>query len=100
MRFLNHNILMSLDYKEFEEDFGDMYHLVIDRINTDDGVRFVHDGDGGRYASIDGAPVFFGEDQEFHVALEYTIIYPKIYILDSEHMKMGDLKFMGRSIIQ
>ena len=75
----------KLDYISLEPQYGAMYHLVLDRpTDADESVRYVSDDDKPMYATVQGNPIFFNWDKEFRVALDYTIIYPKIYVKESE----------------
>lgn len=73
---------MELDFLLYEKAFGTMYHLLIDK-SSKDGVRFVNDTDNKTYATVNGSPVFFNWDKEFRIAIEFTIMFPKIYVKKS-----------------
>ena len=90
---------MELDYRLYENAFGTMYHLLLDRAASEDGVRFVNDTDKTRYAAVNGSPIFFDWDQEFRIAIEFTIMYPKIYVKKSIPFFEGANKVIERTAI-
>lgn len=75
-----------------------MYHLLLDRKYQEDRVKYVSDKDYPKYATVNGEPVFFNFDKEFRIAIEYTIIYPKIYVKKSKPYRIKDK--IKRSYIQ
>lgn len=85
--------MMSKDfnYRELEEKYGKMYHLLLPKANKDKGVKFVSDHNHPKFASIDSKPIFFNDDKEFCLALNYVIIYPKVYVIKSIKLKKEDL---------
>jgi hypothetical protein len=72
-----------MDKEALEEQFGLMYHLILDRNDFSKGARlikFVSAKDYPKFASVDNNPIIFGRDKMFYVATEYTIIYPKVFV--------------------
>jgi hypothetical protein len=72
-----------MDFRSYEQIYGKMYHLLLDRKGKDNGVRFVADHDYPKFASYEYHPVFFDDDKNFRIATDFTIIYPKIYVRES-----------------
>jgi hypothetical protein len=75
----------EFDFKKYEDLYGDMYHLVLDRpSDSDESIKFVSDTDYPKFAGVDGNPLFFNWDKEFRIATDYVIMYPKVYVRASE----------------
>ena len=87
------------ELREVENELGVMYHLLIDRINSVNGIKYVKEADKGKYSSISLGPIFFNWNQEFHIALDYTIVYPKIYVKSSVQLLAVDISDISRSYI-
>jgi hypothetical protein len=71
------------DYKKLENQYGKMYHLLLDKVTEESGVRFVHGTDYPKFAGVEYNPIFFDENKNFRVAVDYIIVYPKIYVRTS-----------------
>lgn len=78
---------VELDYKAYENQYGEMYHLLLDRWDAFECVKFVADKDHPKFAAYHNLPIFFDKDQNFRIAVKYTIVYPKVYVEDSVMLK-------------
>lgn len=75
----------EFDFKGYESEYGDMYHLVLDRpTDSDASIKYVSGSDYPKFAGVEGRPIFFSWDKEFRIATEYVIMYPKVYVKESE----------------
>lgn len=92
---------MDLDYIKYESQYGVMYHLLLDRIGTNTGVRFVNGDDPNpKFITVCGKPVFFNWDKEYCIALDYTIIFPKLYVKKAVLLTKYEIKRLSRQYIQ
>jgi len=92
---------MELDYGSYQSQYGTMYHLLLDRLGSAEGVRFVNGEDcNPKFLTVGGNPVFFNWDKEFCVALDYTVIFPKVYVRKSVLLSKHETKVMSRQYIQ
>ena len=82
-----HMAAEELDYRSFEKEFGEMFHLVLDRIDTNGQLKFVADKDYPKYATVDNQPIFLNFDKELCTAVDYTIVYPKVYVKKYRRLK-------------
>jgi hypothetical protein len=89
-----------MDYTLYEKMYGNMYHLLLNRVGTDKGIKYVRSNKSFGYLSVDNFPIFFNMHKEFCVALDYTIIYPKIYVAQSVKLSEYQVKSLSRSFIQ
>lgn len=87
----------ELDYRSYEKEYGEMFHLVLDRIDTNGQLKFVADKDYPKYATVDNNPLFLNFDKELCIAVEYTIIYPKVYV--KKFTKHSSLEGLVRSYL-
>lgn len=86
---------MINDFKKFEGQYGDMFHLLLnlDKATPGPDIRFVSEHDQPMFTGIDGHPVFFDHDKNFKLATDFIIIYPKVYVrasimLDTKHLPL------------
>lgn len=86
------------DFKAYEELYGDMYHLLLNKLDEGTRIKFVSDSNYPAFATLLGNPVFFDFDKKFRMAIDYTIIYPKIYVKKSIPVKK-DLLPLNRSYL-
>ena len=87
------------DYKKLEEKLGTMYHLLLNRFDEATTIKFCADAHYPKFATIHDQPVFFDHDKNFMLAIDYTIIYPKIYVKHAIPFKQEYLP-LNRSYIQ
>ena len=78
----------ELDYGSYQPIYGDIYHLLRYSTKTPDQIRFVTYFERPRFAGVNGNPIFFSDNQQFRVAIDYTIIYPKVYVKKSVPLDM------------
>jgi len=69
----------DLPFADYQDQFGKMYHLTLYVKNAPEQLRFVHYSNQ-RYTTYNGYPIFYSENKEFCMALDYTIVFPKIYV--------------------
>lgn len=81
----------DFNYRELEQQYGKMFHLLLPKSNEEKGVKFVSDHNYPKFASIDSLPVFFNDDKEFCLATSFVIIYPKVYVTKFIKLKKEDL---------
>jgi len=86
------------NYKSYEILYGDMYHLLLNKLGTTTGIKFVSNSNYPLFASLLYGPVFFDSDKNFRIAIDYTIVYPKIYVKKSVEVKR-ELLPLSRSFI-
>jgi len=74
----------DLDYSKYEHQLkGKMFHLLLEvKDPLTDKIRFASFYDKGQYSGANGNPVFFN-GEIFLEALDYDIVYPKVYVRDA-----------------
>ena len=88
-----------LDYTEYTKDFGTMYHLVLDVESFDKkSIRFCSAHDKDKFLTINDFPIFFTPVDGFLMAIDYTIVYPKIYV--RSYKPISDTYGMKRAFLQ
>ena len=88
----------DLNYSSYSKEYGDMFHLILDVEDfKTKGIRFCSLHDKGKYLTLNEYPVFYTHTQGFLVAIDYTIVYPKIYVKTSK--AIIDIHGLKRSYI-
>jgi hypothetical protein len=88
----------EIDYPALQKDYGTMYHLILDSLDKGGSIRYASVVQYPKYATINGHPVFYLPlDKQFFIALDYTIVYPKIYV--RKYMEVESLNGLKRSYL-
>ena len=77
---------MKKDFRAYESEYGQMFHLLLTTdgtVSEKDKVKFVSDHHHPKFSSVEGYPIFFDHDKEFRLAVDYVIMYPKVYVRTS-----------------
>ena len=73
--------LPQLSYIDYQKDYGRIFHLILDVNDFDDStIKFCAYHNKGKFLSINDFPIFYTASHGFLMAIDYTIIYPKIYV--------------------
>jgi len=76
----------GINYRALAKAYGVMYHLLV---LTKTEVKFASSHNKPKYAGLNGNPIFIF-DNEVHEAIDYVIVYPKLYVTTSMRLVTED----------